>query len=165
MALAEDEAAVIDVGGGYVTIDPDGYTVGSGEKVSHTGSYVLTGTGSSKVYFNKGTQDTYAFEVTLRNMKITAAQYCSALTIDAGVTLNLKVEGDNLSKGDNHPGNTMTTASKGMCFIVTFAGMRAILCPIRWEIGYGIARKSMCVCAASADATNTRRMHGMRVRR
>lgn len=152
-ALAAGEAAVIDVSGGRVTIEPDGYTVGSGAKVSHSGAYVLTGNGNAEVYFNNGGQAAHTYEVTLRNMKITAGSSHSALSLQNGVTLNLTVEGDNLSKGDNHPGMQIESGS-GQVNITLTQDSRLVL-------DSASARPASVAANVAVHVTNTTGVSGL----
>ena len=104
-ALAADDAVVLDVGQGRINVYSDGYVIENSAKVSYTGDYILTGSGTREVYFNSpedGGSDSY--NVTLRNLTMDSAPSRSAINAGNGVTLNITVEGSNTVIGDNHPG-------------------------------------------------------------
>lgn len=104
-ALAADDAVVLDVGQGRINVYSDGYVIENSAKVSYTGDYILTGSGTREVYFNSpedGGSDSY--NVTLRNLTMDSAPGRSAINAGNGVTLNITVEGSNTVIGDNHPG-------------------------------------------------------------
>lgn len=104
-ALAADDAVVLDVGQGRIIVYSDGYVIENSAKVSYTGDYILTGSGTREVYFNSpedGGSDSY--NVTLRNLTMHSAPSRSAINAGNGVTLNITVEGSNTVIADNHPG-------------------------------------------------------------
>ena len=104
-ALAADDAVVLDVGQGRIIVYSDGYVIENSAKVSYTGDYILTGSGTREVYFNSpedGGSDSY--NVTLRNLTMDSAPSRSAINAGNGVTLNITVEGSNTVIADNHPG-------------------------------------------------------------
>lgn len=108
MAEEENPVEISVAGSGTINIYPDGYEINGGTRVPHTGAYVLTGSGNSSVNFIISAEEKpHTFDVTLRNMQLSAGQYRTALRVNDGITLNLTVDGDNMAAGSNHPGLQM----------------------------------------------------------
>ena len=103
-AAEGDTMALIDVSQGQVRIYPDGYTIGSQNKIPYTGSYILTGSGSDEVYFEGAAEGEVTYDVILKDLTIDSGLYQSALDVGTAVTLNLTAEGVNSVTGYNHPG-------------------------------------------------------------
>ena len=103
-----DDVVVLDVSK-KIDIYADGYTYAGGNKVSHTGRYILTGTGSDEVNF---LGENTSYDVTMRNLTMESPKLSgqSAIKVADGVTLNLQIEGTNSVTASNHPGIQLNVA-------------------------------------------------------
>lgn len=98
-ASAETPVAYIHLDGSPLNITDTGYTIG-GNTVAFTGDYFISGNASQGIYFkSEGT-----YNVTVHDLNATSDMWCSSLTLDENVTLNLTVIGVNKFIAHNHPG-------------------------------------------------------------
>ncbi len=102
----------LNIGNGNINIYHDGYTVGDGEKVSHTGGYIITGrTDMNELNFHNESGTDIEYDVLFKNFSIdklgvwdsnikwTSVVKVGSSADNAKIALNLTVEGDNRLRG------------------------------------------------------------------
>lgn len=89
-------------------ITPDGYSVGNGDLVEFTGTYIITGRANTNIDFYCDPFENVTYNVIIHDLNATAQAWNGLLGIDYGVTLNITVYGQNKILGHNHYGMTAT---------------------------------------------------------
>lgn len=157
----EDGAITLNLGNGIITIYPDGYTQGNGEKVSYTGPYVITGSlrEDTPLRLENWTPDNVTYDITLFNATIVGNSWCTAIRADGNnnsgsITLNLSSKGICKIQGYNHPaivqGNQtqLTTNLKVVYGVLT---MGAVDCDRHVISAECLDRLSVAGCTKTSD--------------
>ena len=158
---AEDGAITLNLENGIITIYPDGYTQGNGEKVSYTGPYVITGSlrEDTPLRLENWTPDNVTYDITLFNATIVGNSWCTAIRADGNnnsgsITLNLSSKGICKIQGYNHPaivqGNQtqLTTNLKVVYGVLT---MGAVNCDRHVISAECLDRLSVAGCTKTSD--------------
>lgn len=94
---ANGEPVSLNIENGNIIIEPDGYTVGSGQKVPYTGAYVISGNKDTDTVLTlkNSTGQPHTYDITLDNFK-TYAQGNAAVVIETNDSdvVNLTVQED-----------------------------------------------------------------------
>lgn len=85
---------------------PNGYRAGR-DTVEHKGAYFIYGRASEDIVFTSNNGEAVTYDVIFHSLEAVADTWYGICSIDAGVTLNITVYGDNKLIGYNHSGLTM----------------------------------------------------------
>lgn len=98
----------LDISQGKIVIYPDSVTLNGNNVAVDPDGYIITGTSDNKdtaLKFYNLSDEAVTFNVVFKDLNITAADWCTALTIthQSPVNLNIRCEGSNSITAYNHP--------------------------------------------------------------
>ena len=157
----EDGAITLNLGNGIITIYPDGYTQGNGEKVSYTGPYVITGSlrEDTPLRLENWTPDDVTYDITLFNATIVGNSWCTAIRADSdnnsgSITLNLSSKGICKIQGYNHPAivqGNQTQLTTNLKVVYGTLTMGAVDCDRHVISAECLDRLSVAGCTKTSD--------------
>ena len=157
----EDGAITLNLGNGIITIYPDGYTQGNGEKVSYTGPYVITGSlrEDTPLRLQNWTPDNVTYDITLFNATIVGNSWCTAIRADSdnnsgSITLNLSSKGICKIQGYNHPAivqGNQTRLTTNLKVVYGTLTMGAVDCDRHVISAECLDRLSVAGCTKTSD--------------
>ena len=157
----EDGAITLNLGNGIITIYPDGYTQGDGEKVSYTGPYVITGSlrEDTPLRLENWTPDDVTYDITLFNATIVGNSWCTAIRADGNnnsgsITLNLSSKGICKIQGYNHPAivqGNQTQLTTNLKVVYGTLTMGAVDCDRHVISAECLDRLSVAGCTKTSD--------------
>ena len=157
----EDGAITLNLGNGIITIYPDGYTQGDGEKVSYTGPYVITGSlrEDTPLRLENWTPDDVTYDITLFNATIVGNSWCTAIRADGNnntgsITLNLSSKGICKIQWYNHPAivqGNQTQLTTNLKVVYGTLTMGAVDCDRHVISAECLDRLSVAGCTKTSD--------------